>query len=381
MDVPFEVYNVYAQSVELELTEPMALSFGTVTSRPSGWLTMSCDVDGRPVVGHGEGATLPQAVFTDDCGPNIAGNMRSLVRAVHADTNKTVGGALDSVQAHRFRDGGRYPTARLAVEMAILDAATRASGISMKEVIGVPADITEVPYGKSIGGATAGAILRQAEEALDNNARKIKIKVSPKLFDSVTVAIDVLQREQTNVDIMVDANGGFDPTSAEDLRMIEKLDDCGLLMIEEPVSRVGEIRGLDAVRALHRALPNLTTTICLDDCLQTFEDCQTALDERLAHIINVKPGRIGSFLQAIRLVDLATSKHAEVMVGGMLEATPGRAMTTLLGAYCLHKGCTIPGDLSLAQERLTEDFVSPAKQLRLSPRGGIIVPSGPGWGF
>ncbi len=381
LNAPLNVTAADAQAVELNLTEPMTLSFGTFPSRPSGWLALKCEVDGEPAIGYGEGATLPQPVFTDDCGSNIADNMSELVNAIAGLPEATVSGALQAVQTHRFADGGHYPTARLATEMAVLDASTKAYQTSVKELIGVPASITEVPYGKSIGGACTGDILRQAEAALENNARKIKIKVSPGLYGDVMGAIDALRQEHPGIDIMVDANGGFDPANAEHLAMLEGLDSQRLMMIEEPVSRVGNLRGLDAVRALRRALPNLSTAVCLDDCLRTQQDCQTALEEGLAEVINIKPGRIGSFMRSLGLARVAAERGAEVMVGGMLEGTPGRHMTTLLGAYCLHRGFTVPGDLSLAQERLSSDLVTPDKQLRLGPNGGIVLPDGLGWGF
>lgn len=380
LNAPLEIVDSEAQSVDLSLIEPMTLSFGVFPTRPSGWLKLTCEANSQQVVGCGEGATLPKAVFTDDSGENIAQNMNELVQAAVDSSPHTLGGALEAVQTYGFADGKHYPTARLATEVALLDAGTKAYDISMKELIGIPPHITEVPYGKSIGGADREAILRQAEEALANNAQKIKIKISPDLFEDVMAAIDTLKLERPNVDLMVDANGGFDPNDSDHRMMLQRLDAQGLIMMEEPVSRVGDTRGLDAVRALRQALPNLVTPICLDDCLRTLEDCQVAIRENLADVINIKPGRIGSFIRSLQLADFALSHSAEVMVGGMLEGTPGRRVTTLLGAYCLHRGFTIPGDLSLAQERLKSDLVDPSEQLKLSENGNILLPVGNGWG-
>ncbi len=381
LDTEFEVVAVESRSVELDLCEPMTLSFGTFASRPSGWLALSCEANGRAVMGYGEGATLPEPVFTDDSGHNIANNMQELVADIASQEDHSVRAAIQTIRDHAFVDGARYPTARLAAEMAVLDVATKSQQTSVREFIGLPASITEVPYGKSIGGANETAILRQAEVALENNAQKIKIKVSPGLFEDVVSAVAVLRRAHPGVDVMVDANGGFDPTNPDHLRMLRGLDEQGLIMVEEPVSRVGRLRGLSAVRALRQALPDLRTPICLDDSLQTLGDCETAVDEGLADIINIKPGRIGSFMQSLELADYANTREVGVMVGGMLEGTPGRCMTTLLGAYCMYQGCQVPGDLSLAQERLASDLVPPEKQLSLSPRGNILLPDGLGWGF
>jgi O-succinylbenzoate synthase len=180
---------------------------------------------------------------------------------------------------------------------------------------------------------------------------------------------------------MVDANGTFDPTNSDHLSIIEAIDSQELTMFEEPVSRVGQVRGLDAVRLLRKAIPNLKTPICLDDCLTNIDLSTLALDENLADIINIKPGRIGSIMRAIDLAYLCKKKGKQIMVGGMLEATPGRMMTTTLAAYFYTLGFHVPGDLSLAQERLSQDLVTDDQQLKIGPQGGIIIPRSKGWGF
>lgn len=379
LDQPFHVNEIVARSIDLKMSEPMMLSFGTFDTRPSGWLTLDVSVDGRRAMGYGEGATLPEPLFTDDSGKTIAGAMEVLSEAV-ANSTGTIGEALEMTQSHRFADG-LYPTARFTTEMAILDAASKANNLSMADFIGLPAEIDAVPYGKSIGGDSIASIMRQVELSLELEAKKIKLKISPASYQYVLQAIQLIKLSHPEVELMVDANGGFDPLDNAHLAMLTTLDRQGLLMIEEPVSRIGNSRGLNAVRVLREELPSLETLLCLDDCLTSLEDCQEALQEGLADVINIKPGRIGSFLQSLELVDTARSLNKQVMVGGMFEATPGRYMTTLLGAYCLSRGFTIAGDISLAQERLSEDLVPLDKQLRLTSDGRISLPRGMGWGF
>jgi O-succinylbenzoate synthase len=381
LDSSFVAANHWADVIDLELHEPMALSFGRIESRPSGWLELECLIGGAPQVGYGEGATLPEAVFTDDSGHNIARNIGALARKLATQEGLTVATALELVQTHEFATGGRFPTARLAAEMAILDAATKAYDMPMAAFLGLPEDLQSVPFGQSIGHHTVEGIMEQVDSAMEHNAQKIKLKVSPELFDTVAAAIAAIREKYPQVGIMVDANGGFDPQNSLHLVMLAHLDVMGLLMIEEPVSRVGKLRGLDAVREMHRRSPIADTPICLDDCLATVGDCHTAIEEGLAHVINIKPGRIGSFMKSLDLVKFAAAHDVQVMVGGMLEGTPGRCMTTLLGAFCLHNGFTVPGDLSLAQERLSSDLVAPESQLRLNDAGEIVLPRTKGWGF
>ncbi len=379
LDQSFAVDHFEAKSIDLSMSEPMILPFGEYNHRPSGWVELSTIIGSKSATGYGEGATLPEPLFTDDSGAAIAPAMRELVEAIQSHSS-TVADALALNQSFMF-EGASYPTARLAVEMALLDATTKANSIPVADFIGLPEDIVSVPYGKSIGGSSTQSVVSQAETALGLNAKKIKIKVSPSSFSYVLEAIGVIRSQHPYVELMVDANGSFDPTDEEHLGMIRQLDASGLIMIEEPVSRVGEVRGLEAVTLMRKKLPSLQTLICLDDCLKTYDDCYASLEDGTADIINIKPGRIGSFLKSLKLVDVAQSLDKQVMVGGMLEASPGRHMTSLLGAYCLSKGFTIAGDLSLAQERLSSDLVTNDKQLMLTEDGEIGLVRTTGWGF
>lgn len=380
LDQPISFRGLKTDLVSLDMKSPMTLPFGEITSRPSGWAELEIAVKGISTIGYGEGVTLPQPMFTDDCGDNITDNMNKVGINMMASAT-TAREAVDHLRMYRFEDNGIYPTARLAVEMALIDALTKSEGMSVGKFIGLPEDAHDVYYGKSIGSGDQSAILNQVEQAISLKAKKIKLKISPSTFSQVVSAIDEIRLVHPDIDLMVDANGSFDPLDEVDIKRLEILDSKALMVIEEPVSRVGRLRGLEAVRYSRRRLAGFSTPICLDDSLRTYEDCQVALNEDLADVINIKPGRIGSFLGSLELVYSAKLKHKQVMVGGMFEATPGRSMTSILGAFCVSRGFDIPGDLSLAQERLGQDIVPESRQMKMNEKGNIVLPTGPGWGF
>ncbi len=364
----------------IHMRQPMHLAFGDITARPSGVVRLNVsNSEGSRASGLGEGATLPKPLFTDDSGANIAENTRKILASL--PSRGSCVSFIENIQRYTFSDGGKYPTARMAVEMALLDAHSRLCQKPIRDMLGIKG-IKEVPYGKSIGGQQTDEIIDQAEKAIANNAKKIKLKVMPDNFDQALVAINTLADTHADLDLMVDANGGFDVNDVRHLEMIETLDDCDLVMIEEPVSRNGYTKGIEAVYQLRDSLKKLQTPICLDDCLTDYDTCVVAVDEDLADVINIKPGRIGSILLSLSLIDYCSDKNKQVMIGGMFEATPGRCVTTLLGAYCLAKGFRIPGDLSLAQERLAGDIsIKSIHQLSYGPNGGILLPTGLGWGY
>lgn len=364
--------------IELKLRKPMHLPFGVVETRPSGWVEVSST--NSDVKGYGEGVTLQEPLFTDDCGSNIAQNISRLAEGI-TDQRMTYQDVFSHIHNFNFEDGGRYPTARLALEMAVLDLLAKENSMSVASMFGVEDSIVDVPFGHSIGAATAAEIVSEAKQAINQNAEKIKIKVAPETVDAVVEAIKELKTLYNDVYYMVDANGTFSPKNKDDIKGLMKLDELGLLLIEEPVSRVGETRGLDAVRELRQLMPNLRTDICLDDCLATADDCWAAINEDLAQVVNIKPGRIGSFIESVVLADELARQGKQAMVGGMFEATPGRYMTTTLAAYCVQKGFKVAGDLSPAQNRLVEDLVDHSSYLQVNSEGKIGLQRSTGWGF
>lgn len=377
--LPLEIIASESKSINLRLKEPMKLPFGEVGTRPSGILKITVRVGNQSVEGYGEGATLPKPVFTDDSGEIIAEASSSIVEGLKNSGAMTLGDYLSDIQNFKFPNEKRYPTARMMVEMALLDAYSKSLGISVKDLLGVPEDKISVPYGKSLGEGNSDEIIASAVKALEGGARKIKLKVSPLSYREVIKAVKHLQ-SLGNIEIMVDANGSFDPGDDGHITILRDIDLLGLLMIEEPVSRIGEHKGLAAVRKLRERL-QLSTPICLDDCLIDLTSTQLALDENLADIINIKPGRIGSIERCLEIGVSCKERGKQVMVGGMLEATPGRCMTVTLASFFHNLGFSIPGDLSLSQERLQDDLVEPERVLNYNADGEVVIPTGPGWGF
>ncbi|HEY7175162.1 MAG TPA: enolase C-terminal domain-like protein, partial [Micromonosporaceae bacterium] len=90
-------------------------------------------------------------------------------------------------------------------------------------------------------------------------------------------------------------------------------------------------------------------------------------------IINVKPGRVGGYLEARRIHDVCVAHNVPVWCGGMLETGIGRAANVALAAL---PGFTLPGDTS-ASDRYFRTDVTPPFVLE---DGHLRVPDGPGLG-
>lgn len=379
-DIPSPQISFFGSGVvELRLHSPIKLPFGSFSSRPSGIVEVGIKTSSGVFNGYGEGATLPKTLFTDDSAETIAKSGAFLLENLRSIHPLSLSETLSAIQNIEFPNGERFPTARMMVEMAIIDAHAKSVGKSVRDLLGIPDEVKSIPYGKSLGEGTVQEIIGQAREALESGAAKIKLKISPSSHAEVVKAIDLL-KSIGEFEIMVDANGSFDPENTGHVNILKDIDQLGLLMIEEPVSRVGNLKGIKAIDKL-RQLVDFRTPICLDDCLIDFETTLLAIKNGYADIVNIKPGRIGSIVRSIELNSYCREKGVQVMVGGMLEATPGRCMTVTLSALFHSLGSKIPGDLSLPQERLSQDLVTDDHLLKYNSKGEVEIPEGPGWGF
>ena len=75
-------------------------------------------------------------------------------------------------------------------------------------------------------------------------------------------------------------------------------------------------------------------------------------------MINLKPGRVGGYLEARRIHDLAPGRGAALWCGGMLETGLGRAANLALAAL---PGFTVPGDLSASRRYYERDLTAPVR--------------------
>jgi O-succinylbenzoate synthase len=115
------------------------------------------------------------------------------------------------------------------------------------------------------------------------------------------------------------------------------------------------------------------TPICLDESIESAVDAADAIALDACAIVNIKPGRVGGYLEARRIHDVCVANGVPVWCGGMLETGIGRAANLALAAL---PGCTLPGDTSASGRYYAQDITTPFEL----EDGHVRVPSGPGIG-
>jgi O-succinylbenzoate synthase len=196
---------------------------------------------------------------------------------------------------------------------------------------------------------------------LDEGYVRIKLKIEPG-WDLAPVRA-VRERFGDAVPLQVDANAAY---TLADAAHLAKLDDFGLLLIEQPLA--------DDDLVQHAALARrVKTPICLDESIESARDAAAAISLGACSVVNIKPGRVGGYLEARRIHDLCAAHGVAVWCGGMLETGLGRAANVALAAL---PGFTLPGDTSGSRRYFATDITEPF----VLSDGHLAVPTGPGLG-
>ncbi|MEV5746996.1 o-succinylbenzoate synthase [Actinoallomurus sp. NPDC052308] len=341
--------GVELRRIRMPLVTPFRTSFGTDIDRE----VLLVRVFGDEVEGWGECVAAADPLYSAEYVNGDEQVIRDfLLPRLPADvTARGLGAAFEPVRGH--------PMAKAAVEMAVLDAELRLSGMSYAAYLG--ATRTRVPAGVSVGIMDSIPELLDAVDAyLRQGYARIKLKIEPG-WDLEPVR--AVRERFGDILLQVDANAAY---RRADLRHLAALDPFELLLIEQPLPE-------DDLLGHTRLARALTTPICLDESIVSARAAADAITLGACSIVNVKAGRVGGYLEARRIHDLCAAHGVPVWCGGMLETGLGRAANL---AFAALPGCTLPGDVSASDRYYTRDITEP---FRLAD-GLMSVPSGPGLG-
>ncbi len=250
--------------------------------------------------------------------------------------------------------------AKAAVETAILDAQLRGSNTSFAKYLGATRD--KVPTGVSVGIMDSLAeLMGYVEGYLAEGYLRIKLKIEPGWdYEPVKLVRDTFGPDLL---LQVDANTAY---TRDDFDLLKRLDEFNLLLIEQPINEE-DILG-------HAKLADyIETPVCLDESIVSANSARDAIELGAAEIINIKPARVGGYIEAVKIHDISVANNIAVWCGGMLETGIGRAANLALAAM---PGFTLPGDTSASSRYFETDLTEPFVLVD----GHINVPTGPGIG-
>lgn len=340
--------------IGIDLVTPFRTSFGTETRRDILLLHVITDVG----EGWGECVAMHEPAysseFVDGAQLVIADHLWPALTAHDQVAAASVAPTLGRFSGH--------PMAKAALEMAVLDAELRSTGTSLQQHFG--ATRQRVPSGVSVGiFDSLDELLAQVQGYLDDGYVRIKLKIEPGWdLEPVRLVRDLIGPD---MGLQVDANTAYGRT---DFHHLGQLDQFDLLLIEQPLPE-------EDILGHARLAAHCRTPICLDESIVSMQTAADAIELGAAEIINIKPGRVGGYLEARRIHDLCVDRGIPVWCGGMVETGIGRAANAGLASL---DGFTLPGDISASSRFYRRDIVIDPIVVT---DGHVEVPTAPGLGF
>ncbi|TDW54670.1 o-succinylbenzoate synthase [Kribbella pratensis] len=336
--------------ISMPLVSPFRTSFGTETTRDV-LLVRAVSTEAE---GWGECVAMSGPLYSSEYVDAAADVLRRFFVPALASVESAVGvgPALSRFHGHRM--------AKAAVETAVLDAELRAENRPLARELGAVRD--RVPCGVSVGIMDSiGELLDAVGGYLEQGYVRIKLKIQPGWDIEPVRAV----REQFgDILLQVDANTAY---TLSDARHLARLDPFDLLLIEQPLDEEDVLGHADLAQ-------QISTPVCLDESITSARAAAAAIRLRACAIVNIKPGRVGGYLEARRIHDVCVANDIPVWCGGMLETGIGRAANVALAAL---PGCTLPGDTS-ASDRYYRTDITPPFTL---DNGYLSVPTSAGIGI
>jgi O-succinylbenzoate synthase len=335
----------------MSLVAPFETSFGVQTARDI-LLVKAITTDGE---GWGECVAGEEPTYSSEYADGaqhvLIHHLLPRVFAAGDISAADVAGVMRGVHGHHM--------AKAAIEMAVLDAELRARGESFGQFF--RAVRKEVDCGVSVGiHQSIADLLETVGGYLDQGYRRIKLKIKPGWdFEPVRA----VRERFGDVPLQVDANTAY---SVSDGPHLARLDPFQLLLIEQPLPE-------EQVLAHAQLALVVQTPICLDESITSAQAASDAIELGACRVINVKPGRVGGYLEARKIHDVCLARGIPVWMGGMLETGIGRAGNVAMAAM---QNFTLPGDTSASDRYYRRDITEPF----VLHDGRLRVPGGPGLG-
>lgn len=332
------------------------------TRRASDTLVVRCRLD-NGIVGWGEG--LPRAYVTGETIESALEHFRTTdLKCRLGRRFENLSEAVALAQEFRWDDlptDGRKcfgNAARCAVELSLLDAASRAAGVPLSQVTRlVPESLAirkvadRIRYSAAMTGATPVRQFLRACAIRYFGFHQGKVKVGVPGVDEAAMLRRVRRITGKTFDLRIDANEAW--TCANFEASLRPLLPFGISAVEQPVPHAQS----DCLAKFRGQIP---VSIVLDESLCSVSDAHRAIERGTCDLFNIRLSKCGGFINSIKLAALAHQAGLGYQLGcqvgetGILSAA-GRHFAASIGEIRYIEGSF---DRFLVKERLTVEDIT-----------------------
>jgi muconate cycloisomerase len=310
---------------------------------------------------YGETAGTVRHIISDYLAPALDGCDPGQLGVVHGRMDQAVKG---------------HPYAKAAVDMACYDAAGKALGVSVADLLGGRLR-PGVEVAHSLGIMDLERCYAEAEQAVAEGARTIKCKTGLDPERDVTLVREVRRLVGPGVKIRVDGNEAYTSVH-EAVVTTRRQEEYGLLLCEQPVAGAAN---------LARVAKRIASPVMADESAWTVQDILELDATDAAACFSCYVTKPGGLFRARQQAEVAAALGMACDIGGSIETGVGNAANLALGVST--PNATLPSVCPVSQPSgssgpaiagvyYTDDLIT--TPFRFAD-GLVLAPEGPGLGI
>jgi o-succinylbenzoate synthase len=335
----FMMYHIQISERTFHFKQPAGTSRGVYTVRKSYFLTLTSD-NCPGVKGVGECATLPD--LSCDASPQYERTLQHICMMVEQ---------LGKIPFEMLRP---YPSILFGLETAF--AQFQAGGSTA--LFDTPFSRGEegIPINGLVWMGTFEEMLKRLEKKLDQGFRCVKLKIGAIDFDHELELVKHIRERfsKSDVELRVDANGGFTPGNA--LQRMEQLAEYDIHSIEQPIRQ-------HQWKEMARLCKESPLPIALDEELIGVN--MKGMKEELLDTVRpaylvLKPSLHGGMAGCKEWIDMARQRHIGSWITSALESNVGLNAVSHFAAHIYGPHITFPQGLGTGL-LFTDNILMPLK--------------------
>jgi len=242
----------------------------------------------------GETPETVAAVLKEDLAPAIIGEDPVNINMMH------------QIMESMVRDNHM---AKGTIDMACYDLLGKAAGLPLHNLLGGKL-YEEIPIMGSIGGGTIDETVTAAEKVRDQKYHSIMVKVGGDPIHDANRVLAVRDVLGKNFPIIVDANQGWDYSSA--MQFIEIAREADLKLFEQPLD-AENLEGMASIRQ------KCGVPVSVDESLLSYRHAQEVIRLGAADVFSIKVCKNGGVKHSLEIIELARSKGIDILFNSMIE--------------------------------------------------------------
>ena len=251
-----------------------------------------------------------------------------------------------------------------AFDIALYDIASQNSGLPLYEFLGGKNN-KEIQTDYTVSFDKAEKMAADARKILDAGFPVIKVKLGGTAADDIQRMKLIREAVGNVVPIRIDANQGW--SKEEAIFILNELSAMNIQHCEEPILKHNFL-DLPDIKAVSK-IPIMADESCCDHL-----DAARLIKIKACDLFNIKLGKSGGILKALKILKLAEENDIDIQIGGFLESRLGFTASAHL-ALCSIRVKYFDFDTPLMFE---EDPIRGG--IQYGEAGRIILPSGTGLG-